>query len=124
MNSKSIVKKAVKLAWDKKGKDITVMDLRKLMNVTDYFILINGESDVHVKALANHIEKELRKEDIELWHREGFQHLRWVLMDYIDVVIHIFRPEVREFYSLEKLWADAKITKVNDHAKSPVLSET
>lgn len=124
MNSKSIVKKAVKLAWDKKGKDITVMDLRKLMNVTDYFILINGESDVHVKALANHIEKELRKEDVELWHREGFQNLKWVLMDYIDVVIHIFRPEVREFYSLEKLWADAKITKVEEHAKSPVLSET
>lgn len=94
------------------------------MNVTDYFVLINGESEVHVKALANHIEKELSKEDIELWHREGFQNLKWVLMDYIDVVIHIFRPEVREFYSLERLWADAKITKVKEHATNPVLSET
>lgn len=123
MNSKTLVKKAVQLAWDKKGKDITVMDLRKLLNVTDYFVLVSGESDVHVKALANHIEKELKKQDVQTWHKEGYQQLRWVLMDYIDVVIHIFRPDIREFYSLEKLWADAKISKVEDHATSPVLSE-
>ncbi len=124
MNSKALTKKAVQLAWDKKGKDIIVMDLRKLLNVTDYFILVSGKSDVHIKALTNHIERELKREDVEVWHKEGYQQLRWVLMDYVDVVIHIFRPEVREFYSLEKLWADAKITKIEDHATSPILSET
>ena len=124
MDSKLLAKKVVQLAWNKKGKDIMVMDLKKVMNVTDYFVIISGESDVHVKALANHIEKELKKEQIELWHKEGFQQLKWVLMDYIDIVIHIFRPEIREFYNLEKLWADAKITKIKDHAANPILSET
>lgn len=124
MNSKLLAKKAVQLAWDKKGKDIIIMDLRKVMSVTDYFVLVSGESDIHVKALANHIEKELKKEKVQLWHKEGFQQLKWVLMDYIDIVIHIFRPDIREFYNLERLWADAKITEIKDHATNPVLSKT
>jgi ribosome-associated protein len=74
--------------------------------------------------LANHIEKELKKEKISIWHKEGLQQLKWVLMDYIDIVIHIFRPDVRDYYNLEKLWADAKITKIKDHAANPILSET
>jgi ribosome-associated protein len=124
MDSKLLAKKVVQLAWNKKGKDIILMDLKKVMDVTDYFILITGESDIHVKALANHIEKELKKEQIDVWHKEGFRQLKWVLMDYIDIVIHIFRPDVREYYNLEKLWADAKITKIKDHAPNPILSET
>lgn len=124
MDSKLLAKKVVQLAWNKKGKNIIIIDLKKVMNVTDYFILISGESDVHVKALANHIEKELKKEKITIWHKEGFQQLKWVLMDYIDIVIHIFRPDVRDYYNLEKLWGDAKITKIKDHAANPILSET
>lgn len=124
MDSKKLTKIIVQLAWDKKGKDILVMDLRELMSVTDYFVLVSGESEIHVKALANHIEKELKKKNVELWHKEGYQQLRWVLMDYIDIIVHIFRPDVREFYGLERLWADAKISKIEDHAKRPILSET
>lgn len=124
MKSKTLAQRIVRLAWDKKGKDIMVMDLRKVMDVTDYFVLISGESDVHIKTLADHIESELRKDDVDVWHKEGYQNLQWVLLDYIDIVIHIFHPDVRAFYSLEKLWADAKITKVEDHATSPILSET
>jgi len=124
MDPKKLTKTIVKLAWDKKGKNIVVMDLRKLMSVTDYFVLVSGESDIHVKALANHIEKELKSKNVKLWHKEGYQQLKWVLMDYVDIIVHIFRPDVREFYGLEKLWADAKISKIEDHATRPVLSQT
>jgi ribosome-associated protein len=118
-----IVKKAAQLAWTKKGQDVLIMDLRKITNVTDYFIVVSGESDIHVKAIAEHIERELKKEKIKIWHKEGFQKLNWVLLDYIEFVVHIFKPEVREFYSLEKLWADANITTLDNHVKSPILSE-
>lgn len=124
MKSKELTQRIVQLAWEKKGKDILVMDVRKLMDVTDYFVLISGESDVHIKTLADHIEAELIREEVGLWHKEGYQNLQWVLLDYIDTVVHIFHPEIRDYYSLEKLWADAKITKVQDHATSPILSET
>jgi ribosome-associated protein len=124
MDSKKLTKTIVRLAWDKKGKNIVIMDLRKLMSVTDYFVLVSGESDIHVKALANHIEKELKRKNVKLWHKEGYQQLKWVLMDYVDIIVHIFRPDVREFYGLEKLWADAKISKIEDHATRPVLSQT
>ena len=123
MSINKIVKKAAQLAWTKKGQDVLIMDLRKITNITDYFILVSGESDIHVKAIAEHIERELKKEKVKVWHKEGFQKLNWVLLDYIEFVVHIFKPEIREFYSLEKLWGDANITKLDNHVKSPILSE-
>lgn len=125
METMELVKKISRLAWSKKGQDIVVLDLRKITDVTDYFIIISGESDLHVKAITDYIETELEKEKMKAWHKEGYQNLRWVLLDYIDVVVHIFRPETREFYALEKLWADAKIMKAEQDAPDRiVLKET
>ncbi len=114
MEAPELSQKIAQLALQKKGEDIQIFDLRQLTDVADFFVLVTGGSELHVKAIADFIEDELEKEGIRLYHKEGYENLRWVLLDYIDVVVHIFRPETREFYSLERLWADAKITRVED----------
>ncbi|GAB4330652.1 MAG: ribosome silencing factor [Calditrichia bacterium] len=112
MTSIELAERIAKLAWEKKGQEITLLDLRGLTDVSDFFVIVNGESDIHVKAIFEYVEKELRNEGLHAWHREGFQKLNWVLLDYIDVVLHVFRPQTREFYDLERLWGDAKIIKI------------
>ncbi|MFB0516829.1 MAG: ribosome silencing factor [Candidatus Neomarinimicrobiota bacterium] len=99
---------------DKKAKEIIIMDLRELTSVTDFFVLCTGESDVQVKAIVDHLHETLDAEDTKPSHIEGYDQLSWVLIDYIDVVAHIFLPEVRDYYGLERLWADAKISEVSD----------
>lgn len=123
MESKELAQRISQLALDKKGNDIIILDLKKLSDVTDYFVIVSCESDIHVKTIANFIEDELKKEKIRVWHKEGYSKLNWVLLDYIDVVTHIFRPDTREYYGLEKLWADAKITRVEDHATPRVVPQ-
>ncbi len=118
MTSRELSDKISRLAWEKKGRDIVILDLRRLTDVTDFFVIVSGESDLHVKAIADSIETELEKAHIKMWHKEGYEHLNWVLLDYVDVVVHIFRPEVRLYYALEKLWADAKITRMEDNVTS------
>ncbi|RMF61096.1 MAG: ribosome silencing factor [Calditrichaeota bacterium] len=124
MTSQELSQKIASLAYQKKGKDIVILDLRGLTDVTDFFVIISGESDIHVKTLANYIEKELRDLNIRSWHTEGLTQLRWVLLDFIEVVVHIFRPEIREYYNLEKLWADAKIIRVEENAEDRIIPET
>lgn len=99
---------------DKKAKDIQILDLRHLPNaVCAYFIVATGDSTTQVKALCDSVYDKVYKESNEKpWHIEGEQNAEWVLVDYSDVVCHIFLPEVREFYGLESLWADAEITHV------------
>ena len=104
-----LVNRIVELALEKKGKQIAVMDISKVTNIADHFVVISGDSDMHVKAITDHIDKTLKEEDVRLYHREGYQNLRWVLLDYVDVVIHIFQRDSREYYGIERLWADAKI---------------
>ncbi len=101
------LKRAIELAVDRKGVDMLLMDLRGLSNSTDYFFLINGTSDTHVRAIADHIIDELRKEGMKADHIEGLRTGRWVLIDFIDFVIHVFHPTARDFYQLERLWGDA-----------------
>jgi ribosome-associated protein len=107
------LKRAIELAVDRKGVDIVLMDLRGLSNSTDYFLLINGTSDTHVRAIADHIIDELRKENMKADHIEGLRTGRWVLIDFIDFVIHVFHPTARDFYQLERLWGDAPIIPVD-----------
>jgi ribosome-associated protein len=106
------VNRAVELARDRKATDIMLLDLRGLSNATDYFLLVNGTSDTHVRAIADHIIDELRKEGMKADHIEGLRSGRWVLIDYIDFVIHVFHPTAREFYQLERLWGDAPATAI------------
>ncbi|HEY0673402.1 MAG TPA: ribosome silencing factor [Longimicrobiales bacterium] len=101
------LKRAIELAVDRKGVNIMLLDLRGLSNSTDYFLLVNGTSDTHVRSIADHIIDELRKEGSKADHIEGLRTGRWVLIDFIDFVIHVFHPTAREFYRLEQLWGDA-----------------
>jgi ribosome-associated protein len=124
LTSTKLAEKIAKLAWDKKGKDITLLDLKGLTDISDYFVVISGESEPHVKAISDFIEEELKKEGIKVWHREGKENLNWILLDYVEVVAHIFRPPIRDFYSLEKLWGDARITRLEEDVPHRALSET
>ncbi len=121
-SAKSIARTVVDAFLDKKGTDILVMDLRGISGVADYFVISTGSSDTQIKALAS-AARELVKEKLgeRPWHTEGFDHLQWVLLDYVDVVAHIFNEERRIFYDLERLWGDAPIESVPDDADAAAL---
>jgi ribosome-associated protein len=112
LTPKNIARAAGKYALDKNGLDIKILDLRKLSDVADYFVICSGTVDIHVKAIADNIVDKMKERGVRVWHREGYQALNWVLLDYVSVVVHVFRPEVRERYALEKLWGDAPIESV------------
>jgi ribosome-associated protein len=114
MNSTDLAKKISELILERKGEDVRILDIRKLTTVADYFVVCSASSDTQVKAIADHIMKETKKIDEKPWHNEGYSNLNWVLLDFVNVVCHIFLPEVRKFYNLEGLWADAEVTEVQD----------
>jgi len=114
LESREFADQISELIFNKKGYDVLIMDLRNLASFTDYFIICSADSEVQVKAVADEIDKDLRDKGIKCWHREGYLGLTWVLLDYVDVVVHIFKKDAREFYSLEKLWGDAPTDKVQD----------
>lgn len=97
-----------------KGQGIDILDLRELENtVCDYFIICNGTSNTQVSAIVNSIQKTVSKEIKEKpWHTEGLDNSEWVLIDYVNVVVHVFQKHIREFYDIESLWGDAKITTI------------
>ena len=101
------LKRAIELAVDRKGNEMLLMDLRGVSTATDYFLLVNGTSDTHVRAIADNIIDEMRKEGMRADHIEGLRSGRWVLIDFIDFVIHVFHPAARDFYQLDRLWGDA-----------------
>ena len=106
----------VKGMQERKGLEVTLMNLKEIPNsVSDYIVICSGNSDTHVSSLADSVEVEIKKEtgDFPL-SREGKNNGQWVLLDYTNVVVHVFQKSAREFYSLEKLWGDAKITKFDD----------
>jgi len=105
--TKATAKKIVRIALEKKAFDVRLMDLRKLTPVTDFFIICSGSTSVQVKAIADHILEKCKKDDMPIYHLEGYDARRWVLIDMVDLVVHIFQPEVRNYYQLERLWGDA-----------------
>ncbi|MBL7137099.1 MAG: ribosome silencing factor [Candidatus Marinimicrobia bacterium] len=109
--SYNLAKKAAQIAFDKKAKDIFILDLRNLTSITDYFLICTGDVDLHVKAIVDEIKIKLKPET-KPWHIEGYQHLKWVLMDYVDFVVHVFQKDIRNYYNLERLWADAPSEKI------------
>lgn len=102
-----VLERATSLAADRKAQDMLVLDLRGISNATDFFFVATGTSDQHVRSIAEHVIDELKKEGHRPSHVEGLRSGRWVLIDYIDFVVHVFHPAAREFYQLERLWGDA-----------------
>lgn len=103
------LERAIELAVDRKARDIVLMDLRPVSDATDFFLILSGTSDLHVRSVAEHVLEELHREGVRADHVEGMRGGRWVLLDYIDYVIHVFHPAAREFYQLERLWGDAPL---------------
>ncbi len=97
-----------------KGKDVNILDLRELDNtVCDYFVICNGTSNTQVNAIVNSIQKTVSREIKDKpWHVEGTDNAEWVLIDYVNVVVHVFQKNIREYYDIEGLWGDAKMTAV------------
>ena len=114
-NSETLSDVIVKGMQEKKATDIVVMDLRKIKNaVADFFVICSGNSDKQLDAISDSIDAEVFKKLKENpWHTEGKNNKEWMLLDYINVVAHVFRKDRRDFYALERLWGDAEITEIN-----------
>ena len=95
---------------EKKALDVKIIDVRKITTLTDFFIICTSESEPQTRAISDHINEQMKKKGIRAWHIEGYEHLDWVLLDYVNIVAHIFSQESRSYYDLERLWADGKIT--------------
>ena len=107
------VKIAAKAADDKKANDITVLDISKISSFADYFLICTGDSSRQMQAIADEIEKKLGTLKIRPSHVEGYRNSEWILMDFMDLVVHIFSKDARTFYDLERLWRDGKKLDVN-----------
>ena len=110
----SEIAKAVRAALDKKAQDIIVLDLRHTPAFTDFFLVCSGQNQRQVHAIADAIEESLKAARIRPSHIEGYDRAEWVLMDYFTFIVHIFTPQTRAFYSLERLWGDAEKIEVSD----------
>ncbi|MCK4352309.1 ribosome silencing factor [candidate division WOR-3 bacterium] len=93
---------------EKKGEDIVIMSLWKVTDMTRYFVICTASSEIHSRALANRVKEKFGRP----WHTEGYSYAHWILLDYMDVVVHIFLKETRDYYGLERLWGDVPITKI------------
>lgn len=96
-------------ASDKKARDVLVMDMREVFILTDFFVICSGNTDRQVASIQESVERKLAERGVKPVRREGEQHRRWVLLDYIDIVVHIFRQEERDYYEIERLWKDAPL---------------
>ncbi len=121
LRAPALAKKIAALAITKKAQDVVILDVRGLTAMTDYFVLCSGDSEIHVKAISDGVEDGMERADSAPWHREGGSP-NWVVLDFVDVVLHVFHKNTRVYYNLEKLWGDAKIQRVED--KPPVRSRT
>jgi ribosome-associated protein len=108
------VAKAVRAALDKKAQDVVVLDLRKTPAFTDFFVLCSGQNQRQVKAIADTVEETLRAAKVRPAHVEGYDRAEWILMDFFTFIVHVFTPQTRAFYSLERLWGDAERIEVSD----------
>jgi ribosome-associated protein len=102
-----LARRAARAALAKKAEDVVILDLRELSSACDFFVLATGLSDPQVRAIHEQVEESLSEVGLRPWHIEGRAGRKWVLLDYVDVVIHVFHRDTREYYRLENLWADA-----------------
>jgi ribosome-associated protein len=103
---------AAVLCLDMKARDVVILDLAGLSDMTDCFVIASGTSDTHVRAIAEHVVEEMKKRGHPPHHVEGLTQGRWALVDFVDFVVHVFHPTLRSFYQLERLWGDAGVIDV------------
>ena len=113
-NAERLVERAAELALTKKAEGVISLDLRGLSSSCDFFLICHGQSDVQVRAIADAIRDGIRDDGEHVWHIEGYEARQWILLDYIDVVVHVFEAERRDYYQLERLWGDAPQREFKD----------
>ncbi len=113
MTSLALARAAGTLALSKNAADVRILKLTKISSVCDYFVICTGSVDVHVKAITDAIDDGLRAQGLRPSHREGGGGANWMLLDYFDVVVHVFTENARQFYALEKLWGDAPVEEMS-----------
>ncbi len=125
MRASLLAKRIAELTLGKKAQDVVIMDLRGLTSIADFFVVCSADSELQVRAIADAVEEGMDKKGSVPWHRESGSP-NWVLLDYVDVVLHVFHKNTRPFYNLEKLWGDAVFENVTDEkaaaAKAPARS--
>jgi ribosome-associated protein len=116
VNNDDLLANIIKGIEEVKGNDIDILDLRQIDNSScDYFVICNGNSNTQVNAIVSSIQKTVSKSIKDKpWHIEGSDNAEWVLMDYVNIVVHVFQKHIREYYNIESLWGDAKITKIEN----------
>lgn len=110
--SASWAQTAAALCLDLKANDVVILDLSSVSDVTDLFVIASGTSDAHVRSIAEHVMEGMKARGMAAHHVEGLQQGRWVLIDFVDFVVHVFHPTLRSFYQLERLWGDASVVSV------------
>ncbi|MGD0591748.1 MAG: ribosome silencing factor [Bacteroidota bacterium] len=115
----TLAKRIADLMISKKAHDVVILDLKKLTSAADYFVICSTDSDTQVKAVADAVRDGMEESNERVWHYEGYQALKWIVLDYVDVVVHVFHKEERSFYNLDRLWGDAKRTEVQDPLAAP-----
>jgi len=110
-------------ALSRRARDVTLLDLRGMATFTDYFVLCTATSDTHAEGIANVVRDQLEAAGVRLWHAEGVRGASWILLDYVAVVAHIFVGEARQFYDLERLWADAPSTVLEDDELADITED-
>jgi ribosome-associated protein len=106
-------RRAAEICLDHKANDVVMLDLAGITDMTDYFVIASGTSDTHVRSVAEHVVAEMAAAGVEVQASEGQTSGRWVVLDFVDFVVHVFHPSLREFYQLERLWGDAPVVALN-----------
>jgi ribosome-associated protein len=108
----TLAQRAAAICLEYKANDVVMLDLRGVTDMTDFFIVASGTSDTHVRSVGEHVVDEMKKSGARAHHIEGLTQGRWVLLDFVDFVVHLFHPTLREFYQLERLWSDAVVIPI------------
>jgi ribosome-associated protein len=108
LDPEQLAKAAIDIASDKKASDVLLLDIQGLTTIADYFVICSGNNSRQIQAIADTLVEDLRKQGAKLFYREGVADTGWVLLDFGDIIIHVFGPKEREYYRLERLWSDAK----------------
>jgi len=112
--AKEVAHEAAGRMVQKKGNDVVILDLRKHSGTTDFFVIGSGATEVQVRALCDAVIEGLEEKGVAIYHVEGYQDRRWILVDCVDVVVHVFLDDLRSFYGLERLWGDAPIERIEE----------